>query len=125
MPTSPENPAVFQKNPQQALQMLSLCRRAGKLKLGFDVVKASVMRGEAELVLCSRHVSEKTEKEVRRFCREWGAALYQIPYTLEELEYYVGKRVGILAVIDKNFGRTICAKLPDGQQLAAIDCTSR
>lgn len=54
-----------------------------------------------------------------------GCALYQIPYTLEELEYYVGKRVGILAVIDKNFGRTICAKLPDGQQLAAIDCTSR
>ena len=115
MPTSPENPAGFQKNPQQALQMLSLCRRAGK----FDVVKASVMRGEAVLVLCSQHVSEKTEKEVRRFCREWGATLYSVPYTLEELEYYVGKRAGILAVVDENFGRIICAKLPDGQQMVS------
>ena len=115
MPKLPEAPA----DSRQILGLLSLCRKAGRLKLGFDVVKASAMRGEAALVLCSQHVSEKTEKEVRRFCGEWDAVLCQVPYTLEELEYYVGKRAGVLAVTDENFGRAIRSKLPKEQQLGS------
>lgn len=112
MNNAPDQRAGPEKEREKALQMLSLCRRAGKVRLGFDLVKSSVMKGEARLVLCSLEASEKTRKEVRRFCGQWDAPLRLVPYSLEELGRYLGKRVGVVAVAEGNFAKAVLEKLP-------------
>ena len=116
MSNAPDQRAGPGKEREKALQMLSLCRRAGKTRLGFDLVKSSVMKGEAQLVLCSRHASEKTEKEVRHFCQQWDAPLRLVPYSLEELGRYLGKRVGVVAVAEAHFAKAILEKLPPEEE---------
>ena len=42
------------------LGALGLCRKAGKLVMGFDAVAESVMKGKAVLVLTAQDVSPRT-----------------------------------------------------------------
>ena len=54
------------------LGALGLCRKAGKLVMGFDAVAESVMKGKAVLVLTAQDISPappaKPENSVRAFC---------------------------------------------------------
>ncbi|MBP0988342.1 MAG: 50S ribosomal protein L7ae, partial [Oscillospiraceae bacterium] len=44
---------------------LTMCRKAGKLLLGFDAVKEAAQQGNVRLFLLSSDASAKTEKEIR------------------------------------------------------------
>ena len=44
---------------------LTMCRKAGKLLLGFDAVKEAAKQGSVKLFLLSADASAKTEKEIR------------------------------------------------------------
>ena len=43
---------------------ISLCRRAGKLQMGFDQVKDAVSTGEVKAVFVAADLSDKSKKEV-------------------------------------------------------------
>lgn len=82
---------------------LTLCKRAGKLILGFDLVKESVQKGTAQLVLFSQDVSPKTAKDIRFHAERHGVPCREIPLLMDEMWYLVGKRAGIAAISDKGF----------------------
>ena len=46
------------------LNLLGLCRRAGRMKIGCDTVIESVELKEAKLVLMASDISENTKKKV-------------------------------------------------------------
>ena len=50
------------------LGALGLCRKAGKLVMGFDAVAESVMKGKAFLVLTAADVSPRTARKTNEFC---------------------------------------------------------
>lgn len=89
------------------IQMITLAKRAQKLILGFDVVKASLQKGEAVLLLSASDISEKTNKEVRFLSEQFECPRISIPYTLDALWYSLGKRVGVISVIDEGFAKKI------------------
>ncbi len=45
--------------------LLGMARRAGRLALGFDAVKATIAARKARLILLASDISPKTEKELR------------------------------------------------------------
>ena len=93
----------------RVMGMISLCRKAGKLKTGFDAVKEVVQKDEAKLVLYASDLSAKT-----RDAMEWQAqqaysppACIQVPMTMEELSAVCGKRTGILAITDCGLAQAV------------------
>ena len=60
----------METNNQKLFSALSLCKKAGRLVLGFDAVMDSVYQGKAHLVLLASDVSEGTAKRVRRNCED-------------------------------------------------------
>ncbi|MBO6231630.1 MAG: ribosomal L7Ae/L30e/S12e/Gadd45 family protein [Ruminiclostridium sp.] len=85
------------------LSTLGLCRRAGKLIMGFDAVAEEVRSPGTKVkgVLLASDLSEKTKKEVRFECGRAEITVTEIPETLDELKEITGKRAGVIAVLDE------------------------
>ncbi|MEG0571095.1 MAG: ribosomal L7Ae/L30e/S12e/Gadd45 family protein [Oscillospiraceae bacterium] len=88
-------------------QMICMAKRAGKLILGFDVVKQALQKDEAELILIASDVSPKTEKEIMFFLEKFDGDFLKVDITLDEFWFLIGKRVGVIAVTDQGFSDKI------------------
>lgn len=94
------------------LSTISLCKRAGKLKLGFDRVKEAVQNGEVRLVLTASDLSPKSCAGINLICEADNIESFVVPITMAEFEYEIGKRTGIIAVTDAGLAgklKTVCA----------------
>lgn len=93
------------------LGAISLARRAGKLVMGFDAVKESVLKGQAFYVFCASDLSPKTRIRVDRFCEDMDTSAYTAPLTQDQLVQVCPKRTGVFAVIDSGLASLIKSKL--------------
>ncbi len=100
------------------LGALGLCRKAGKLVMGFDAVAESVMKGKAFLVLTAADVSPRTARKTNEFCEGLVPCL-SMPLTQDVLCAVARKPVGVYAVTDENLAR-LCekhlARLPQSEK---------
>lgn len=83
--------------------LLSMCRRSGRMALGFDMSKEAAEKGRAELILLASDISPKTEKEVRFFSEKYSVRTVKTTFTIDDFFHGIGKKVGIVAVCDKGF----------------------
>lgn len=84
---------------------LTLCKRTGKLVVGFDLVKSAMQLGEAELVVIASDISPKTKKEVLFLAENYEYEVVDTVLTMDELWYSIGKRAGVLAIADAGLAR--------------------
>ena len=89
--------------------IISLCRKAGKLKTGFDAVKEAIQKDEVRLVLYAGDLSEKSRDSI-----DWQAQqayspppCRQVDLTMEELSAVCGRRAGILAITDQGLAQAV------------------
>ncbi len=71
--------------------------------MGFDAVVeelASPKSKAAGLVL-AEDVSAKTEKEIRFMAEKYRCDIITAPFSMDEAQETLGKRVGVLLVLDK------------------------
>ncbi len=104
-------------NNKDVMGFLGLCRKAGKLLCGHDVVKESVISSAAQLVLLSSDASERLEREMRHACSYNGKAIpvYRTPICMEEFGIGLGKKSAVLSVTDTGFATKILQKF--GEEL--------
>ena len=105
-------------NEQRILGFLGLCRKAGKLVLGFDMVVETMKKGTADSVLLSGDCSERTARNIKRIAEETGTEILILPLTIDEIGFAVAKRAGVLAVCDSGFSKKIKELLDDGAHKA-------
>ncbi len=93
----------------KAIGMISLCRKAGKLKTGFDAVKEAIEKDEARLVIYAADLSEKSRKSIDWYAEQAYSPppCRQTSLTMEELSAVCGKRTGILAITDPGFAQAV------------------
>lgn len=91
----------------KVISALSLSKKAGKLILGFDVVKESVQNRMAKLIVLASDVSFKTKKEMDFICTNHGVKRIVIPLKMDEIWYVLGKRAGVIAITDDGFANMI------------------
>ena len=82
------------------LGLLGICRKAGKLRLGFDPV-AEGLGKDVRLLLFSNDISPKTKERMLQ------KASGSLPYSADELLAGLGKRVAVLAVTDRGLADRI------------------
>ena len=85
------------------LSFLGICRRAGKLVIGFDPLKDAVEQGKALLVLVASDISGNTLKKVNTVTDGGNVPCYTVNRTKDEISFSLGKTCACLAVIDKGF----------------------
>lgn len=83
--------------------LLTICRKAGKLVMGFDPMKDALASGKACAVIVASDISPKTEKEVRFFSGKQNIPVTRTAMTLDEVYHALGKKAGILTICDKGF----------------------
>ena len=96
---------------------LSLCRRAGKLAMGFDPVADNVARGKAWLVLLAEYLSPKTKKRVLAYCEDM-VPVYTMPLTQSDLVPITRKPVGVYAVLDENMAVLCTGSLETKEEIS-------
>lgn len=85
------------------ISLLTICRKAGKLIMGFDPAKEEVLAGRAKGVFVTADASEKTKKEVRFFCAQADVPVQETGFSMSDIQQAVGRKAGVLSVCDKGF----------------------
>ncbi len=91
----------------KTLGLISLCRRAGKLKMGADPCREAVASGQARLILYADDFSAKTRAGLSR---EFSLAENPPPQmeaglSMFDFSQVCGKLTGVVAVLDDGFAR--------------------
>ena len=89
--------------------ILTMCRKAGKLVMGMDMVKQACNEGSARAVFTASDISEKSLKEARFVCAKNEIPLYRLDMTMDDMWYGLGKKAGVIAMTDGGFAKS-CAK---------------
>lgn len=101
------------QNSNRLLDLLTICRKAGKLEMGFDAMKEALAKEKAAAVIVAADISQKTEKEVRFFSDKKNVTVKKAGFTIDEVYSRLGKRAGILTVCDGGFAEravTLCTE---------------
>lgn len=94
------------------INAISLCRKAGKLKMGTEVVKEQIEGGTAKLVLTASDIAARSKRQIEFACAQKNLPVKVVPYTMENLSVVTGRKYGILAVCDKGFAEMIGGLVP-------------
>lgn len=89
------------------LNFLGLCRRAGRLTLGSDMVLEAVRNREARLVLVTNDISKNTEKKVRKCCEQNEIPILTLCRSTQELSFALGKLTAVAATADTGFAEKL------------------
>lgn len=96
-----------------ALGLLGLARKAGKLEIGEEPVGAACRGRKARLVLLASDAAENTAGKARRLAQTSNARCAQVPFAKEELGAALGRKVcAVAALTDEGFAKAFLAKFP-------------
>jgi ribosomal protein L30E len=84
-----------------------MARRAGKLTLGFDASKETIMNKTSKLILITADVSQKTEKEIRYFAEKENVKVAKIDLTTDDTARLFTKSYGVVSLTDGGFAAAI------------------
>lgn len=88
--------------------MLGMARRAGKLAMGHDMVKQSVIKGKAGLVILCSDASPRLKRELEDLTERYnGTRLIITDITMAEVHFTIGYKAAVMAVEDENFSNRI------------------
>lgn len=90
---------------EKIFNLLTICRKSGRMTMGFDSVKESMQTGKAKAVFLASDISPKTEKEVRFFADKSSVAVHIIPCTIAEIEFGTGRKAGVIGICDEGFAK--------------------
>ena len=100
------------------LFMLGLCRKAGSLVIGTDLVTKSLPSKKIKLVIYTSDASANTEKRITDKCKFYGVECIKAQNSSEEISSAIGKKssVCVLGVTDINFSNELKALMFGGNE---------
>ena len=93
--------------------ILTMCRKAGKLLLGFDAVKDAAQQDQVQCILLAADISPKTEKEIRFYAKD--LPIRQLPMDMDALKCFFRKRTAVFGVCDAGFSAKLLTLLPESE----------
>lgn len=91
----------------ETASFLGLAKKAGKISFGFDAVCECLLKEETKIILVSSDLSPKTVKEVEKKADERQIKVLTLPLSMDEIDYAIGKRTGIISVNDAGFAEKL------------------
>ena len=102
-----------QNNSNKLLGALGLCKKAGKLIIGFDAVADAIRRGSAKLLVLTGDLSQKSADRITKLALEYKVRHLVIGAAMDDIERLLGKRAGILAVLDQGLAEVVARQVEE------------
>lgn len=99
--------------------ILGICRKAGKLTIGFAPMKEALPAGKVRGVVTASDVSPKTLKEVQFYCQKYKVPVCPVPLNMEQFGSAIGRKAAVAAVLDAGFFDRIRELCSEAQTAAA------
>ena len=104
---------------QKLRGILSICRKAGKMEIGFALMKEALPTGRVRSVVTTSDISPKTLKEVQFYCQKANVPVCSLPLTMEDLGGAIGRKAAVAAILDAGFSDRISQLCSEAQTGAA------
>lgn len=98
-----------------ALNLLGLCRRAGRLSLGHDACKQSINSSRAKLCIICSDASERLADEISGLAKAHNKPVYDVRYTMLDIKHALSFKAAVFTVDDEGFAKSLIAKLNENQ----------
>lgn len=82
------------------ISFLGICKKAGKVSMGFDLAVENIEKGNANLILVTSDLSKNTQKKVISKCKYYNVDYIEINNSIEEIYAFLGKGSGIISILD-------------------------
>ena len=83
------------------LNFIGICKKSGKISLGFDSCLDSVKKNHSFLILFASDLSEKTFKKFNEEIEKFEIEKININLNMEDLYTILKRNVGIISINDK------------------------
>lgn len=101
---------------QKLTGLISICRKAGKMAMGFDPALEAVSAGKAYGIMTAQDISPKTYKEICFHCQKKRIPVCTLPLTQEQIGFAAGRRAAVTAILDKGFFDSMQKLCSEAQQ---------
>jgi ribosomal protein L7Ae-like RNA K-turn-binding protein len=93
--------------------MLGLCRRAGAVIIGTDLVTKSLPSGKVKLVIYAENSSQNTEKKITDKCKFYGVNCVKAQDSTDDFAHAIGKlsSVSVVGITDENFSKELVIRI--------------
>jgi len=102
------------------LSAIGMCRKAGKLAMGYDAAAVAVGKG-APLVIVTADAADRTRKNIALVC-EGRAEILETGRTMQEIERTLGRKLAVAAVTDQNFAQLIRSSAGIAKKQGGCQC---
>lgn len=82
------------------ISFLGICRKAGKVSMGFDLVVDDIEKGKTNLILTTSDLSQNTKKKIFLKCRDYNVDYIEIKNSIDEIYAFLGKGSGVISILD-------------------------
>ncbi len=98
-----------------ALNLLGLCRKAGKLSLGHDACKSALNTGAAELCVICSDASERLKEEISSLAEKAEVKIFDVNYTMLDIKNATRFKAAVFTVDDEGFAKILINKFNDNK----------
>jgi ribosomal protein L7Ae-like RNA K-turn-binding protein len=88
---------------QKLTNLISICRKAGKMEIGFAPMKEALQTGRVCGVITACDISQKTYKEVCYYCQKHQVPVCAVPLTMEQIGSAIGRKAAVVSILDQGF----------------------
>lgn len=92
---------------QKEINLLTICKKSGRIILGFDAVKEAAFEGDISAVLITSDISMKTLKEVKFFCNNTQTEITRLDLKKEDIFEALGKEAAVMGIADRGFANRL------------------
>lgn len=98
-----------------ALNLLGICRKAGKMSMGHDACKQALKFGSAQACFICSDASERLCGEITFLAENAEVQLYSLSYTMFDIRQATGFKASVFTVDDAGFAKSFIQKLKDNK----------
>lgn len=98
-----------------ALNLLGLCRKAGKLSLGHDACKAALNQGKASLCLICSDASQRLSEEISSLAEKAGVRIFDVGYSMLDIKAAISFKAAVLTIDDEGFAKSLIKKINENE----------
>ena len=92
------------------LQMLGLCRKAGRMCIGYTDTVSAVKAAKAVLIYIASDLSQKTEKELNFVTKDKPIQVVRTRYDMATISAAIGIKTGVVCILDQGFASALTTK---------------
>lgn len=98
-----------------ALNLLGLCRKAGKLSLGHDACKLALKAGNAALCIICCDASQRLNDEITSLAENAGVKIFDVTYSMLDIKNATSFKAAVFTIDDEGFAKTLIKKINENK----------